>query len=130
MDLSRNDQTRQMEQPVLGRRSMVRLTIVLKAASVRRGQELLATFRFLMGSTRLDRGCEECTVWSEPDATVHYVESWASERDLRRRVQSPPFKSLLAVMECASEPPDVQFDFVTVRRGLDYVAEVCAEGQQ
>lgn len=109
---------------------MVRLTIVLKVASARGGQELLGTFRFLMGSTRLDPGCEECTVWSEPDGTVHYAESWASERDLRRRVQSPQFKTLLAVMECASEPPDVRFDFVTARRGLDYVAEVRAEGHQ
>ena len=109
---------------------MVRLTIVLKAASTRGAQELLGTLRFLMGSVRLDPGCEECTVWSEPDGTVHYAESWTSEGDLRRRVQSHPFKSLLAVMECASEPPEVQFDFVTARRGLDYVAEVRAEGHQ
>jgi quinol monooxygenase YgiN len=109
---------------------MVRLAIVLKAASARGGQELLGTFRFLMASTKQDPGCEECTAWSEADGRVHYVESWASEPDLRRHVQSAQFKQLLAVMECASEPPDVQFDFVTVRRGLDYVAEVRGEGRQ
>ena len=117
-----------MERLVLGRTCMVRLTIGLKAASSRAAQELLGTLRFLMGSTRFDPGCEECTAWSEPDCSVHYVESWATEADLRHRVQSPPFTTLLAVMECASQPPDVQFDFVTTRRGLDYVAEVRAEG--
>jgi hypothetical protein len=33
-------------------------------------------------------------------------------------------------MECASEPPDVHFDFVTATRGLDFVAEVRAESHQ
>jgi hypothetical protein len=109
---------------------MVRLTIVLRAASTRGAQELLGALRFLMGSMRLEPGCEECTAWTEPDCTVRYAESWATETDLRRRVQSPAFTSLLAVMECASEPPDVQFDFVTARRGLDYVAEVRAEAER
>jgi hypothetical protein len=116
-----------MERPVLGRTAMVRLTIVLKAASAACGQEMLKTFRFLIGSTRLDQGCEDCTVWAEADGTVHYAEGWASERDLRRRVQSSRFRSLLAVVECASEPPDVQIDLDGVTRGLDYVAEVRAE---
>ena len=109
---------------------MVRLTIVLRAASTRSAQELLGTLRFLMGNRRLDPGCEECTAWTEPDGTVRYAEAWATEADLRRHVQSPAFTSLLAVMECASEPPEVQFDFVTARRGLDYVAEVRAEAER
>jgi hypothetical protein len=27
-------------------------------------------------------------------------------------------------MECASEPPRIQFDFVSLTRGLDFVEEV------
>ena len=102
---------------------MVRLTVTLRA-SARCAHELLEAFRFLMVGTRLESGCLGCSTWSDPDGTVHYVEEWATEADMRQRVQSARFTSLLAVLESAHEPPKVQFDFVATTRGLDYVAEV------
>ena len=47
-----------------------------------------------------------------------------TEADVRRRVRSAGFTSLLGVMECASAPPLVRFDFVAQSRGLDYVEEI------
>jgi quinol monooxygenase YgiN len=102
---------------------MVRLTIALSAASARSGQDLLDAFRFLVVATRLEPGCLGCSAWNDPDSTVHYVEEWMTEGDMRRRVQSERFTALLAVVESARDPR-VQFDFVTTTRGLDYVAEV------
>ena len=103
---------------------MVRLSVALRAASARDATELLETLRFLMTTTRLEPGCLDCTAWTERDLTVNYSEGWATELDARRRVRSSGFTSLLSVMECASEPPRVQFDFVTQTRGLDFVEEV------
>lgn len=102
---------------------MVRLTVTLRA-SARCAQDLLEALRFLGMSTRLEEGCLGCSVWVDPDWTVHYLEEWETEADMRRRVRSTRFTSLLAVMESAHEAPRVQFDFVTLTRGLDYVAEV------
>jgi quinol monooxygenase YgiN len=102
---------------------MVRLTVALRA-SARCAQDLLEAFRFLMVGTRLEHGCLGCSTWSDPDGTVHYLEEWASDADMRRRVLSPRFTSLLAILESAHEPPQVHFDFVAATRGLDYVAEV------
>lgn len=104
---------------------MVRLTVTL-VASQTGARPLLDAFRSLMGTTRLEPGCLGCLVWEEieDDTTLRYAEEWATEADMRRRVQSDRFTSLLAVMEAAAEPPHVQFDFVTMTRGLDYVAEV------
>jgi quinol monooxygenase YgiN len=104
-------------------RGMVRLTVTLRA-SVRCAHELLEAFRFLMVGTRIEPGCLGCSAWSDPDGTVHYVEEWASDAEMRHRVQSARFTSLLAILESALEPPKVQFDFVSNSRGLDYVAEV------
>ena len=87
-------------------------------------QELIEAFRFLMVSTRLERGCLSCSVWSEPDASVHYVEEWQTEADMRRRVGSERFTSVLALVESVREAPSVQFDFITETRGLDYVEEI------
>jgi quinol monooxygenase YgiN len=102
---------------------MVRLNVALRG-SARSAQDLLEAFRFLMVATRLEAGCLGCWAWIDPDGTVHYVEEWATDADMARRVRSSPFTSLLAVLESAHEPPRVQFDFVTTTRGLDYVAEV------
>lgn len=104
-------------------RGMVRLTVALKA-SPRCTRDLVDAFRFLMVASRLEPGYLGCSVWPEPDGTVHYIEEWATEADMRQRIQSGRFTSLLAVLESANEPPKVQFDFVTTTRGLDYVAEV------
>jgi quinol monooxygenase YgiN len=103
---------------------MVRLTVALGASSGQRVQDLVEALRFLMSGTRLESGCRGCSVWVDPDSTVHYVEEWDTEADMRQRVRSPRFTTLLGVIESAHEPPRVQFDFVTTTRGLDYVAQV------
>ena len=105
---------------------MVRISIELRTASPRDAIDLLETLRFLTSSTRLDRGCHECAAWTDREFIVHYSEGWAGEADVRRRVRSPGFSSLMALMECGSAPPQVKFDFVTKTRGLDYLEEIRA----
>jgi quinol monooxygenase YgiN len=107
---------------------MVRLNVVLTPASQRGVDELLDALRFVISGTRLQPGCLGCSAWADPDMTVHYVESWSSEEDMRQHVLSPLFTSLLAVVESLRTAPHVQFDFVSASRGLDYIAEV--RGQQ
>jgi quinol monooxygenase YgiN len=102
---------------------MVRLTVALDPTSARCAQDFLDAFRFLVLGTRLESGCLGCSAWTDPDATVRYVEEWLTENDMRRRVRSEGFTSLLSIVESARDPR-VQFDFVTTTRGLDYVEEV------
>ena len=116
-----------LEQPMLPRHVMVRLTVALSAASMRGADDLLEAFHFLVVGTRLERGCLGCSTWIDPDSTVHYVEEWATEEDMRARVRSDRFTSLLSVVETAREAT-VHFDFVTQTRGLEYVAEVRSQG--
>ncbi len=107
---------------------MVRLTVALSASSGQSGEDLLDALRFLITGTRLEPGCRVCSAWADPDSTVRYLEEWETEADMRRRVSSARFTSLLAVMESTFEQPQVQFDFVTSTRGIDYVAEIRGEG--
>ena len=104
---------------------MVRLAVVLKPAAC--GTiPLVQALRYLASPTRLESGCLGCRVWTEEidESTVRYVEEWATEEAMRRRVRSGGFTRLLGVFESAQEAPRVEFDFVSERRGLDYVAEV------
>src|SRR4029450_5702724 len=102
---------------------MVRLNITLTAASASAAESLVEGLRFQIPGTRLEKGCLECSAWFGSDFTVHYVENWATEPDIRHRVLSERFTSLMAVVEAAAQA-DVQFDFVHETRGLDYVFEV------
>ena len=102
---------------------MVRLTVSLDAVSARSAQDLLDAFRFLMPATKLEPGCLGCNAWKDPNATVHYIEEWTTERAMRERVRSQAFTLVLAILESNTQPR-VQFDFVTTTRGLDYLAEV------
>jgi quinol monooxygenase YgiN len=102
---------------------MVQLIVSLNATSGRSAHELLDALRFLEVGTRLEPGCLECSAWMDPDATVHYLEQWATEEDMRQRVRSDGFTSLLVIMEAGTDP-HVEFDFVTKTRGLDYVVQV------
>jgi hypothetical protein len=61
---------------------------------------------------------------------VHYQEDWATEPDMRERVVSEGFTRLLSVIEASEGLPEVQFNFVTKTRGLDYVEEVRAAAGQ
>ena len=106
---------------------MVRLNVVLNACSVRDVEQLLDALRFVISGTRLEPGCLGCSAWSDPDLSVHYVEAWSSEAEMRQHVLSPLFTSLLSIVESLRTPPVVQFDFVAASRGLDYVAEVRKE---
>lgn len=101
---------------------MVRLSIALTAASESGARDLLDALRLFVVSTRLEPGCVACSAWTSQDA-VRYVEEWSTEADMRRRVRSDAFTSVLSIVESAVEP-HVQFDFITSTRGLDYVAEV------
>lgn len=109
-----------MERLLLMRAAMVRLTVVIES---RKSREVSEAFRSLMRGTRFEPGCLGCSTWTDPEFVVHYEETWATEPDMRRRVRSERFTSLLSVLESTSEPPQVRFDFVAQTRGLDYVEE-------
>jgi quinol monooxygenase YgiN len=102
---------------------VIRLSVTIKTwASIE--ENLIDALRYLKIGTQLEPGCLRCSVWSEPDASVHYMEEWETEADLARHVRSQRFTSLLGVLESAPEQPQVRFDFVSATRGLDYAAEL------
>jgi quinol monooxygenase YgiN len=102
---------------------MLRLNVTLSAASPQNAENLLEGLEYQAPSTRLEHGCLGCGAWLGADSTVRYCEDWATEDDLRRRVQSERFTSLLAVVEAATDA-EVEFHIVNQTRGLDYVVEL------
>ena len=78
---------------------------------------------------RLSRGCsrvELCAEVGQPDVLC-YLEEWDAEEELITQLRMERFSRLLEVMECASEPPVLEFRFVTAKRGLDYIVSARAD---
>jgi quinol monooxygenase YgiN len=91
--------------------------------------KLVAALRTLMGAVRLQPGFVACTVWTtereeEGGLLVHYEERWADEAAMQARVRSDQFTRLLEVVERSPEAPQVEFEFVARRHGLEYVEAV------
>jgi quinol monooxygenase YgiN len=107
---------------------MVHLAITLNASTTL-APRLVSALRALMGAIRLEPGFDSCSVWTtecEDDAglLVHYEERWTDERAVQARVRSDRFTQLLEIVERAPDNPQVEFQFVARRHGLEYVEAV------
>ena len=81
----------------------------------------------LMASTRAEPGCVACSVSADlaDKGVIRYSEEWQSEDALQRQFTTDRFKSLVALVEDATEAPVVEFNLPGGTRGLEYVEEVC-----
>jgi quinol monooxygenase YgiN len=102
---------------------VVQLLVRLTAPPDRVG-ELVRALRVVMLPAQMERGCTSTQISADverPEALC-YREEWRTERDIDRQIRSDRFARLLGLMETASEPPILEFRFVSATRGLDYVA--------
>jgi quinol monooxygenase YgiN len=85
--------------------------------------EVLQALRLLRGPTAARMGCVSCHVYrdDEHENALLLLQQWASEEDLDRYIRSDLYSTILAVMETASEPPDIRFDTVACTAGVELV---------
>jgi quinol monooxygenase YgiN len=90
-------------------------------------RSMTEALHLLMSSTRAEPGCLACSVAADvaDKGVIRYSEEWASEEALQRQFTTDRFKSLIALVENATETPIVEFLLPTGTRGLEYVEEVC-----
>ena len=60
---------------------------------------------------------------------IRYLETWASEFDLRRQLRSDRFANLAELIERATERPDIEFLLPDGPRGLEYAEEARGSGE-
>ena len=106
------------------------LTILTMRTSAPRTVEVIQALRVLTRAARAEKGFVTCHLCLEADDanTIHYEERWQTGEDFEDQLRSPRYTRLLALMESASEPPSLEFHFISETRGLEYVADVRGEG--
>ena len=109
------------------------LRVIQMSLSIRsqssRISELIEALRSVMRPAQLDRGCASARLYSEignPEC-LNYVEEWRSESDLKRNLRSERFVRLIAIMEIAAGPPELNFSQVIESDGLEFVSRICRE---
>ena len=110
---------------------MIVASLRLVVPQKRKAAEVLKTLRSLLGPISAQPGCARCEIYRDVvDETVYlYLEEWGSLEQLERHIRSDHYRRLLAVMEAASEQPEVRFDTVSQRQGFDLVEAIHSRPQ-
>lgn len=104
---------------------MVHVALSIVANPDRRAG-FVQTLRALMFPAQAAAGFVSCRLYQEADDpnSLCYIEEWRTTEDLDREIQSTRYTRLLALMEEASEPPELRLSWVTDVKGLEYLGEV------
>ena len=95
---------------------------------VGKARSMTEALHLLVASTRNEAGCVGCSVSADlaQKGKIRYSEEWLSEEALQQQFQTDRFKSLVALVEDATEPPVIEFVLPGGSRGLEYVEDVCS----
>ena len=95
-------------------------------ASAERRDEIVQTFRSLVGPTEVKRGCLGCRFYQDVSDknALTYVEEWQTQEDLQRHFRSDQYRKLLALIDLSTAPPELKFHTISETSGIEYLATV------
>ena len=104
---------------------MVVMTLRINASAGRRN-EIVKTLGSVLGPTRVLLGCLSCRLHQDLQNTnvLTLIEEWESREALDRHVRSDHYRKILAAMDLASEPPEIQFCSVASKAGMELIEEL------
>jgi quinol monooxygenase YgiN len=93
---------------------------------------LIDAVRSAAAAAHCEQGCRSSRVYHElagveeggGSGGVLLVQEWASTEDLKRHLDAPTFRRVLAVLELSRTPPDVFYVESERLRGIDWIAEL------
>lgn len=88
--------------------------------------EAAAVLRSLVGPVRSEPGCSATRLLSDTEdgCGLTWVEEWRNVEDFERHLRATAFRQILAVIDLAAAPPEVEIDDVNSRRGFELVEEI------
>lgn len=89
-------------------------------------EEVLETLRWLMGQLEAEPGLDEMDLYQsvEREDKLVLVQTWRSREDMLLFMRSEKFIQLLEILDLSEEPPELHFDSVSERQGLEFVEAV------
>jgi quinol monooxygenase YgiN len=95
-------------------------------------RQVIASLTPLIGWTRVQPGCRACHLLAdleEPRAIV-LTEEWDTQDDLDRHLRSKDYRRVLAAIELSQEAPEIRFDSLEPRGGLEVIDAARKPGRE
>ena len=94
---------------------------ILVAESNRR--QVIASFEPLVAWTRVQPGCRACHLLTdiEDPRGIILLEEWDTQGHLDRHLRSEVYRRVIAAIELSEEEPQIHFDTVASRAGIEVV---------
>ena len=85
--------------------------------------EALGALRSLRGPTEAYPNCQRCCLYRDADDENRFLllQEWTTQAALDQYIRSDLYRTILAVMETASEPPEMRFDTLAQTAGMEVV---------
>jgi quinol monooxygenase YgiN len=86
-------------------------------------QEIFHVLRSVQSTTEVQSECERCRLYrdAQDDRAFLLVQEWTTQAALDRYLRSDLYRTILAVLETASEAPEIRFDTLAQRAGVEMV---------
>jgi quinol monooxygenase YgiN len=100
----------------------IHVTIRMHIAAKKR-QEARLILGSMIEQTKLEEGCVSCRLYQDVLAKGVFMleEIWASDQVLQRHLRSEKFRTVLLVIEMATEAPEIRFDKVLQSTGISTI---------
>jgi quinol monooxygenase YgiN len=101
---------------------MIVCTIALTLSEKDR-RKVISSLLPLVGSTRVQPGCQVCSMLTDVDDPRVLVlwEEWDTRENLDRHLRSSDYRLVLAAMELSQDAPQMNFNSVNTRSGIEVV---------
>lgn len=88
-----------------------------------RHSEVLEVLRSVQGPVLAQPGCKAYHIYEEqgPEPAVVLFERWESKALLEAHIRSETYRRILCAIELAGGPPEVSFEVVSTREGMELV---------
>ena len=114
-----------MESNIDNKNSMVQAVLRLKIIPENK-DKAVEIINFILERIQVESGCASCHFYQDTSNKGVYLllQEWESRADLERHICSDEFRHILALIELASEPPEIKFNTISKKEGIATIEAV------
>ena len=85
----------------------------------------------MIGPTQAQPDCLYCEMFgsTQDDDTLLLLEKWKSQEDLEQHIKSDEFRKVMAAMDSACEPPEINFYETDSPEGMELIEKILGESK-
>lgn len=104
---------------------MILFKLHLKVSPAKK-EEVISIFDSLVGPISVQPGCIRINLYSDIKQNDDFVllEEWTSRDEIVKHIRSAEFLKILAIMDLASESPEIFFNTVTSIEGFELIEKI------